>query len=41
MTRRLDTLAYHFKHLRELGLIELSRTIPRRGAVEHLYRLVT
>lgn len=36
----LGALAYHFKHLRDLGLIELSRTVPRRGAVEHFYRLV-
>jgi hypothetical protein len=35
----LGTLAYHFRHLRDLGLIELSRTVPRRGAVEHRYRL--
>jgi len=37
----LGTLAYHFRHLRELGLIELSRTVPRRGAVEHRYRLTS
>jgi DNA-binding transcriptional ArsR family regulator len=35
----LGTLAYHFRHLRELGLIELSQTVQRRGAVEHRYRL--
>jgi DNA-binding transcriptional ArsR family regulator len=35
----LGTLSYHFRYLRKLGLIELSKTIPRRGALEHRYRL--
>ena len=34
----LPNTAYHFKVLREAGLIELSRTEPRRGAVEHFYK---
>lgn len=35
----LGTLSYHFRYLRKLGLIELSQTIPRRGALQHVYRL--
>jgi DNA-binding transcriptional ArsR family regulator len=35
----LGTLSYHFRHLRKLGLFELSQTIPRRGALQHRYRL--
>jgi DNA-binding transcriptional ArsR family regulator len=35
----LGTLSYHFRYLRKLGLIELSKTIPRRGALQHVYRL--
>lgn len=34
----LSGVAYHFKVLRNFGLIELERTEPRRGAVEHYYR---
>lgn len=35
----LQSLAYHFQALLKLGVIELSDTIRRRGAVEHVYRL--
>jgi DNA-binding transcriptional ArsR family regulator len=34
----LSGVAYHFKVLRNFGLIELEKTEPRRGAVEHYYR---
>jgi hypothetical protein len=34
----LGTLSYHTRLLRDLGWIELVRTVPRRGAVEHFYR---
>ena len=33
------TVAYHVRVLRELGCIELVETLPRRGAVEHVYRV--
>jgi DNA-binding transcriptional ArsR family regulator len=36
----LGTLSYHTRLLRDLGWIELVRTEPRRGAVEHFYRAV-
>jgi len=36
----LATVSHHFRVLRELGSIELTRTEPRRGAVEHFYRPV-
>lgn len=36
----LGTLSYHIRLLRDLGWIELVRTEPRRGAVEHFYRAV-
>ena len=32
-------VAYHVRVLRNLGCIELAETRPRRGAVEHVYRL--
>lgn len=36
--RPLATVSRHFATLRDLGYIELTRTEPRRGAVEHFYR---
>ncbi|HEX6753387.1 MAG TPA: winged helix-turn-helix domain-containing protein [Solirubrobacterales bacterium] len=43
IAERLDldvrTVAYHVRVLRNLGCIELAKTRPRRGAVEHVYRL--
>jgi hypothetical protein len=35
----LGTISYHFRHLAKLGLVEVCDTIPRRGAIEHVYRL--
>jgi DNA-binding transcriptional ArsR family regulator len=44
LARQLDqpltTVSKHVRLLRELGFVELSRTAPRRGAVEHFYRAV-
>jgi DNA-binding transcriptional ArsR family regulator len=34
----LATVSHHTRVLRDLGWIELARTEPRRGAVEHFYR---
>jgi DNA-binding transcriptional ArsR family regulator len=34
----LRSVAYHVRVLRKLGCIELAETLPRRGAVEHVYR---
>lgn len=34
----LSYLSYHFRELVKVGLIEVIETIPRRGAVEHIYR---
>ena len=36
----LVTLSYHTRLLRDHGWIELTREVPRRGAVEHFYRAV-
>jgi DNA-binding transcriptional ArsR family regulator len=33
----LANVSYHVKILRDLGLVELTGTTPRRGAVEHHY----
>lgn len=33
-------VAYHVRVLRELGCIELVETRQRRGAIEHVYRVV-
>jgi DNA-binding transcriptional ArsR family regulator len=35
----LGNVSYHVRQLRDAGLIELTRTQPRRGAVEHFYVL--
>src|SRR5437763_16525376 len=34
----LGVVSYHVRMLEELGCIELVRTTPRRGAIEHHYR---
>ncbi|HEU4976432.1 MAG TPA: winged helix-turn-helix domain-containing protein [Baekduia sp.] len=34
----LGTVSYHVRQLNELGLLDLVRETPRRGAVEHHYR---
>jgi DNA-binding transcriptional ArsR family regulator len=34
----IGRVSHHVKTLVELGAIELVRTVPRRGAVEHFYR---
>ncbi len=34
----LRSVAYHVRVLKRLGCIELVETLPRRGAVEHVYR---
>jgi DNA-binding transcriptional ArsR family regulator len=36
----VSTASFHFKELRNAGVIELVRTAQRRGAVEHFYRAV-
>lgn len=35
----IRTVAYHVRILLELDCIELVETHPRRGAVEHVYRV--
>jgi DNA-binding transcriptional ArsR family regulator len=37
----LATVSHHVRLLRHLGYVELVRTVPRRGAVEHFYRAVS
>jgi DNA-binding transcriptional ArsR family regulator len=37
----LATVSHHIRLLRHLGYLELVRTVPRRGAVEHFYRAAT
>lgn len=34
----LSQVSYHVKVLHDYDLIELTKTVPRRGAVEHFYR---
>jgi DNA-binding transcriptional ArsR family regulator len=36
----LSQVSYHVKVLHDLEMIELTKTEPRRGAVEHFYRAV-
>lgn len=35
----LSTISYHFKVLFENHAIKLTKKIPRRGAVEHFYKI--
>jgi DNA-binding transcriptional ArsR family regulator len=37
---RLGNVAYHMRILKEHGCVEMVRTEPRRGAIEHYYRTV-
>jgi DNA-binding transcriptional ArsR family regulator len=34
----LSQVSYHVERLKKLGLIEMTKTEPRRGAVEHFYK---
>ena len=34
----IGNVSYHMRTLADLGMVELVRTEPRRGAVEHYYR---
>jgi DNA-binding transcriptional ArsR family regulator len=36
----LASVSRHVRILRDLGFVELTRTEPRRGAVEHFYRAI-
>ena len=36
----LSQVSYHVKVLKDFEMIELTKTAPRRGAVEHYYRAV-
>src|SRR4051794_26062638 len=36
----VSNVSYHFGMLEELGCIELARTQPKRGSVEHIYRRI-
>ena len=38
LSEGLSQISYHVKVLKDYELIELTRTEPRRGAVEHFYR---
>ncbi len=35
----LGRLSYHVRYLADLGALELKRTIPVRGALQHVYAL--
>ena len=37
----LSLASYHFRELEKEGLLEIIESIPRRGAVEHVYRGLT
>jgi DNA-binding transcriptional ArsR family regulator len=34
----LSYLSYHFRELEKAGLIDMIESVPRRGAMEHVYR---
>lgn len=33
----LANVAYHVRYLKDLGLLRLTRTVPVRGTVQHIY----
>lgn len=37
VSEALGVVSYHVRILRDLGLVEETRTQPRRGALEHFY----
>ncbi len=37
----LNNLAYHVRKLAQAGVLQEEFTVPRRGAIEHFYRLAT
>lgn len=39
--RGLSHVSYHFRELEKAGCIEATDFVPKRGAVEHIYRAVT
>lgn len=39
LDERLGNVSYHVRILAASGLIKLVRTVPRRGAMEHYYRV--
>ncbi len=39
VTPALGTVSYHVRELVKLGVIQLNRMEPRRGAMEHFYKL--
>ena len=36
----ISNVSYHFRTLEELGCIEIARTKPSRGSIEHIYRRI-
>jgi DNA-binding transcriptional ArsR family regulator len=38
LSEPLGNVSYHVRTLADLGLIELVKKVPRRGAIEHYYR---
>lgn len=38
---RLGNVSYHIRTLLDLGMLELTDTTPRRGAIEHHYKLTS
>jgi DNA-binding MarR family transcriptional regulator len=39
LQEELGNVSYHTTQLAKSGLLELAATTPRRGAVEHFYRM--
>lgn len=40
LEERLGSVSYHVRVLLDIGFLELVKTEPRRGAVEHFYRAI-
>lgn len=35
----LPNLSYHVRFLRDMGLLDEAKQVPKRGSIEHFYRL--
>jgi hypothetical protein len=38
MSEPLGVVSYHVRMLKDYGLVDVARTAPKRGALEHFYR---
>lgn len=39
LDERVNLVAWHMHELRDAGMVELVKTVPKRGSTEHFYRV--